>query len=44
VVERINKTGAASRGGGSIQATRDYVQAQYAAWGKLVQEIGLQPE
>ena len=44
VVERMTKAGYTSRGGGSIQATRDYVQAQYAAWGKLVQEIGLVPE
>jgi tripartite-type tricarboxylate transporter receptor subunit TctC len=44
VVERMRKAGFVSRGGGPIQATRDYVQAQYAAWGKLVQEIGLQPE
>ena len=44
VVERMSKAGFVSRGGGSIQATRDYVQAQHAAWGKLVKEIGLQPE
>jgi len=44
VVERMSKAGFVSRGGGSIQATRDYVQAQHAAWGKLVTEIGLQPE
>jgi len=44
VVERLAKAGFISRGGGSIRATRDYVQAQHAAWGRLVQEIGLQPE
>jgi tripartite-type tricarboxylate transporter receptor subunit TctC len=44
VVERMSKAGFVSRGGGTMQATRDYVQAQHAAWGKLVKEIGLQPE
>ena len=31
-------------GGGTLKETQDYVQAQHAAWGKLVKEIGLQPE
>jgi tripartite-type tricarboxylate transporter receptor subunit TctC len=44
VVERMSKAQFISRGGGTMQATRDYVQAQYAAWGNLVKEIGLQPE
>jgi tripartite-type tricarboxylate transporter receptor subunit TctC len=44
VVERMSKAGFVSRGGGTMQATRDYVQAQHAAWGKLVREIGLRPE
>ena len=44
VVERMKTFGVISRGGGTMQETRDYVQAQYAAWGKMVTEIGLQPE
>ena len=44
MVQRLNKIGFRSRGGGTMQQTRDYVNAQYAAWGKLVKEIGLQPE
>jgi tripartite-type tricarboxylate transporter receptor subunit TctC len=44
VVERMGKAGFVSRGGGTIQETRDYVRAQHAAWGRLVKEIGLQPE
>jgi tripartite-type tricarboxylate transporter receptor subunit TctC len=44
VVERMRNVGAISRGGGTIQQTRDYVQSQYAAWGNLVKEIGLTPE
>jgi tripartite-type tricarboxylate transporter receptor subunit TctC len=44
VAERMSKAGFVSRGGGTIEETRGYVAAQHAAWGKLVQEIGLQPE
>jgi tripartite-type tricarboxylate transporter receptor subunit TctC len=44
MVERLRKIGFRSRGGGTIRETKDYVAAQYAAWGKLVKEIGLQPE
>jgi hypothetical protein len=40
----MGKAGFVSRGGGTIQETRDYVRAQHAAWGHLVKEIGLQPE
>jgi hypothetical protein len=40
----MRNAGFISRGGGSIEQTRAYVEAQHAAWGKLVQEIGLQPE
>ena len=29
---------------GTLKETSDYVQAQHAAWGTLVHEIGLQPE
>jgi len=44
VTGRMSNAGFISRGGGTIEQTRAYVQAQHAAWGKLVQEIGLQPE
>jgi tripartite-type tricarboxylate transporter receptor subunit TctC len=44
VTERMRQAGFLSRGGGTIEATRAYVTAQHAAWGRLVQEIGLQPE
>jgi tripartite-type tricarboxylate transporter receptor subunit TctC len=44
VVERLRNIGFLSRGGGTMQQTRDYVQAQHVAWGNLVKEIGLQPE
>ena len=44
IVAKLAKVGFTSHGGGTPQEARDYVQAQYLAWGKLVQEIGLQPE
>jgi tripartite-type tricarboxylate transporter receptor subunit TctC len=44
LVEKLRNIGFISRGGGTMQQTRDYVEAQHAAWGKLVREIGMQPE
>jgi len=44
VVDRMRNVGFVSRGGGTMQQTSDYVQAQHAAWGTLVREIGLKPE
>jgi tripartite-type tricarboxylate transporter receptor subunit TctC len=44
VVTRLRNAGFVSRGGGTLAQVRDYVLAQHAAWGKLVHEIGLQPE
>ncbi len=44
VVTRMRNAGFVSRGGGSLEQVRAYVQAQYEAWGKLVREIGLKPE
>jgi tripartite-type tricarboxylate transporter receptor subunit TctC len=44
VVEKMTNVGFVSRGGGTMQETRDYVEAQHKAWGTLVKEIGLQPE
>jgi tripartite-type tricarboxylate transporter receptor subunit TctC len=44
VVGRLKNAGFISRGGGTLQEVRGYVQAQHAAWGKLVHEIGLTPE
>ena len=40
----MTNVGFISRGGGTMQQTRDYVLGQHAAWGTLVKEIGLQPE
>jgi len=44
VVAKMRNVGFVSRGGGTMQQTRDYVMGQYAAWAKLVKEIGLEPE
>ena len=44
VVTKLGNAGFISRGGGTLQQTRDYVLGQHAAWGTLVKEIGLQPE
>jgi tripartite-type tricarboxylate transporter receptor subunit TctC len=44
VVTKLKSMGFVSRGGGTVQQMRDYVQTQHAAWGELVKEIGLQPE
>jgi tripartite-type tricarboxylate transporter receptor subunit TctC len=44
LVGKLSNIGFRSRGGGTIQETKDYVAAQYAAWGRLVKEIGLKPE
>jgi tripartite-type tricarboxylate transporter receptor subunit TctC len=44
VVNRLRDIGFVTDGAGTLQQARDYVLAQYEAWGKLVHEIGLQPE
>jgi tripartite-type tricarboxylate transporter receptor subunit TctC len=44
IVTKLRDVGFISHGGGTMQQAREYVLAQHAAWGKLVQEIGLQPE
>jgi hypothetical protein len=40
----LREIGFVTHGAGSLQDARGYVLAQYEAWGKLVREIGLQPE
>ena len=42
--ERLRKMWFYTDGGGSLEQAQRYVQDQYAAWGKLVKEIGLQPQ
>jgi tripartite-type tricarboxylate transporter receptor subunit TctC len=44
LVARLRNVGFTSRSGNSIQQAQQWVLGQHAAWGKLVHEIGLQPE
>ena len=44
VIEQLQNAGFVTRGASTPHEVRDYVNAQHAAWGKLVQEIGLKPE
>jgi tripartite-type tricarboxylate transporter receptor subunit TctC len=43
-VARLQNAGFRTRGGGTLKEVNDFVQGQYAAWGTLVKEIGLQAE
>jgi len=44
IQERLAKMNFSAPGPGTLQQARDYVNAQHAAWGTLVKEIGLEPE
>jgi tripartite-type tricarboxylate transporter receptor subunit TctC len=44
VVERLAKMNFFTEGAGAQEQARAYVTSQYEAWGKLVKELGLQPE
>ncbi len=44
MVSRLADLGFYSDGAQTPEATRAFVQAQYELWGKVVREIGLQPE
>jgi tripartite-type tricarboxylate transporter receptor subunit TctC len=44
IQERLAKMNFSAPGTGTLQQARDYVNAQHAAWGTLVKEIGLEPE
>jgi tripartite-type tricarboxylate transporter receptor subunit TctC len=41
---KLKSMGFVPYGGGTLQQTQDYVDAQHKAWGTLVHEIGLKPE
>jgi hypothetical protein len=43
-VKRLREIGFITSGAGTLEEARAYVVGQYQAWGKLVREIGLQPE
>jgi tripartite-type tricarboxylate transporter receptor subunit TctC len=44
VVKRLREIGFFTEGAGTLKDAADYVRNQYEAWGKVVREIGLQPE
>jgi tripartite-type tricarboxylate transporter receptor subunit TctC len=44
IVQRLREIGFFTEGAGTPSEARDYVVSQYEAWGKVVREIGLQPE
>ena len=44
MVSRLAQLGFYTEGAETPEATRAFVQAQYELWGKVVREIGLQPE
>ena len=41
---KLKAMGFVPYGGGTLEQTRAYVEAQHKAWGTLVHEIGLKPE
>jgi tripartite-type tricarboxylate transporter receptor subunit TctC len=41
---KLKSMGFVPYGGGTLQQTQDYIDAQHKAWATLVREIGLQPE
>jgi tripartite-type tricarboxylate transporter receptor subunit TctC len=44
IVKRLRDIGFFTDGAGTPESTGDFIRAQYAAWGKVVKEIGIQPE
>lgn len=44
VVQKLREFGMFTDGAETPEATAEYIRVQRAAWGKLVKEIGLQPE
>ena len=44
IVKRLREIGFFTEGAGTLQEAADFVRTQYEAWGKVVREIGLQPE
>jgi tripartite-type tricarboxylate transporter receptor subunit TctC len=44
VARRLREIGFFTEGAGTLQEAADFVRSQYEAWGKVVREIGLQPE
>jgi tripartite-type tricarboxylate transporter receptor subunit TctC len=44
IVQRLKEIGFYTTGAGTLDETAGYIRTQYEAWGKVVKEIGIQPE
>jgi tripartite-type tricarboxylate transporter receptor subunit TctC len=44
VQERMQQVGFYSDGAGTPESTAGYIQSQYESWGKVVRDLGMQPE
>ncbi|MBO0755782.1 MAG: tripartite tricarboxylate transporter substrate binding protein, partial [Bradyrhizobiaceae bacterium] len=44
VVEKLASLGSYTEGAGSLEQTRGYLRSQLETWGKVVRDIGLEPE
>ena len=44
IVGRLREIGFFTDGAGTPDSTGAFIRAQYEAWGKVVREIGIQPE
>jgi len=44
IVTRLREIGFYTEGAGTLEDTGAFIRTQYEAWGKLVKEIGLQPD
>lgn len=44
VAQRLKEIGFYTHGAGTVEETAKYIRTQYEAWGKVVKEIGIQPE
>jgi tripartite-type tricarboxylate transporter receptor subunit TctC len=44
IVQRLREIGFYTTGAGTTEETGNFIRAQFEAWGKVVKEIGIQPE
>ncbi len=44
IMQRLREIGFYTAGAGTTQETSEFIHAQFEAWGKVVREIGIQPE
>jgi len=44
VVDRLREIGFYTSGAGTTEQTEDFIRAQFESWGRVVKEIGIEPE